>query len=58
MNILDTLKERKVWGWFAAAGIVYFLKGIGIFLFIPGWLIVLLIAFGICEFVVEIIKKP
>jgi hypothetical protein len=48
MNIL--LNE---WICFGAAVVVYFLKGVGILWFMPGWSIIVLMVLGICNFVVN-----
>ncbi len=46
------------WTCFGAAAVFFFLKGVGIFLFIPGWLIILLMALGVCNFVVNKFINP
>jgi hypothetical protein len=45
VNIVDILLNE--WFCFGAAGIIFFLKGVGILWFIPGWPIALLILLGI-----------
>ena len=53
MNIL--LNE---WNCFGAATVLYILKGVGILLFVPGWLIIGLIALGVCNFVMNKFINP
>jgi hypothetical protein len=51
--MITSLLEDKYFC-FTSAGIIYFLKGIGILWFIPTWPILLFIVLGISNFILDI----